>query len=291
MPCNVDPATQEILKLAKEADPDGIRTMGVLTKPDLATERTTQDTVIDIVQGRRNKLKLGYYVVKNRSADDNTSTASDRHAAEEAFFMAPPWSSIATNCGTPVLTARLRELLMEISKRELPKVKSDIEKRIRERTTELDAMGEPRADELTQRQYLVKIASRVQNITTDALNGYYAGEAVFKQNPDLKLITKVIQLNEDFANVFWKCGHHLHFRSTWEDEGESLLGQGAQASFFNMPNDVYDELNDIIDTVYECPRPVRGPMTELVQEMYNSSRGPELGTVCKSHMVVLAKAQ
>ncbi|CAG9950824.1 unnamed protein product [Clonostachys rosea f. rosea IK726] len=210
--------------------------------------------------------------------DDNTSSASDRLAAEEAFFMAPPWSSIATDCGTPVLTARLRELLMEISKRELPKVKSDIEKRMRERTTELDAMGEPRTDEITQRQYLVKIASRIQNITTGALNGYYAGEAVFKQNPDLKLITKMIQLNEDFANVFWKCGHHRHFRSIWEDEGESLLGQGAQASIFDMPNDVYDELNDIIDTVYECPRPLRGPMTELVQEMYNSSRGPELGT-------------
>ncbi|CAH0033342.1 unnamed protein product [Clonostachys rhizophaga] len=60
---------------------DGICTMGVLTKPDLATERTTQDTVSDLVQGRRSKLKLEYYVAQNRSADDNISTASDRLAA------------------------------------------------------------------------------------------------------------------------------------------------------------------------------------------------------------------
>ncbi|KJK73963.1 hypothetical protein H634G_10752 [Metarhizium anisopliae BRIP 53293] len=116
MPCNVDIATQEILKLAEEADPDGIRTMGVLTKPDLATEKATQDAVIDLVKGRRNNLKLGYCVVKNRSADDDTSSMSDRLAAEQAFFMAPPWSSVADRCGVPSLQLRLRELLMEISK-------------------------------------------------------------------------------------------------------------------------------------------------------------------------------
>jgi hypothetical protein len=35
IPCNVDIATQEILERAEEVDPDGIRTLGVLTKPDL----------------------------------------------------------------------------------------------------------------------------------------------------------------------------------------------------------------------------------------------------------------
>jgi hypothetical protein len=64
--------------------------MGVLTKPDLATERTTKDAVIDLVLGKRSNLRLGYYVVKNRSADDNVSTVSDHLATKEAFFTAPP---------------------------------------------------------------------------------------------------------------------------------------------------------------------------------------------------------
>lgn len=80
MPCNVDVATQEILKLSEEADPDGTRTMGVLTKPDLASEKATQDAIMDLVFGKRNPLRLGYYIVKNRSADDHTSTISDRCA-------------------------------------------------------------------------------------------------------------------------------------------------------------------------------------------------------------------
>jgi hypothetical protein len=132
MPCNVDITTQEILKLAERADADGIRTMGVLTKPDLATERPTQDAVIDLVLGKRNNLKLGYYVVKNRSADDNTSTTTARLAAEQAFFTASPWSSWPDRCGVSSLKERLRGLLMEISKRELPNVRSEIDKRLHE---------------------------------------------------------------------------------------------------------------------------------------------------------------
>lgn len=59
IPCNVDIATQEILKLAKLADPTGSRTMGVLTKPDLAFERAMQQNVIDLIQGKCQELKLG----------------------------------------------------------------------------------------------------------------------------------------------------------------------------------------------------------------------------------------
>ncbi|KID97354.1 interferon-induced GTP-binding protein Mx2, partial [Metarhizium majus ARSEF 297] len=278
MPCNVDIATQEILKLAEEADPDGIRTMGVLTKPDLATEKATQDAVIDLVKGKRNNLKLGYCVVKNRSADDNTSNMSDRLAAEQAFFMAPPWSSVADRCGVPSLQLRLRELLMEISKRELPNVKSEIEKHKRECVARLAAMGEPRADDNSQRQYLVKIASRMQDITKSALNGYYAGEALFKKKPGFKLITKILKLNETFSNEFWKRGHYQHFGSKWDDEGENMLGNNAELFPFDTPFSLYQELADIIVTDFECPKALKGPMTPLIQEVYDSSRGPELGT-------------
>jgi len=280
MPCNVDITTQEILKLAEEADPDGVRTMGVLTKPDLATERATQEAVIDLIQGKRNNLKLGYCVVKNRSADDNSSTLSERLAAEHAFFMAPPWSSIGSRCGIVPLKATLRELLMEISKRELPNVKAEVHKRMRECMTQLDAMGEARADESTQRQYLVKIASRMQDITKSALNGFYADDILFKQKPVFKLITRIIKLNEVFSNVFWKRGHYQHFGSQWDDEGEGMLGDGADTLSFDLPLRDYDELRDIIDDEdYECPKPIRGPMTELIKEIYETSRGPELGTV------------
>jgi hypothetical protein len=162
MPCNVDITTQEILKLAEEADPSGIRTMGVLTKPDLATEKATQDVAMDLLLGRRNVLKLGYHVVKNRSADDHNSTLPARLADERAFFAARPWSSIPDRCGITALQTRLRELLTLISRKELSPVKLEIEGRLRKRRLELEIMGPARDDSNAQRQCLGKLAARFQ---------------------------------------------------------------------------------------------------------------------------------
>ncbi|KAF2029778.1 hypothetical protein EK21DRAFT_16152, partial [Setomelanomma holmii] len=82
----VDIITQEILKMAEKADPGGVRTMGVLTKPDLVSEVASQKAIKDLVLGKGEQLRLGYFVVKNHSADDAQSTMYERLAQENAFF-------------------------------------------------------------------------------------------------------------------------------------------------------------------------------------------------------------
>jgi hypothetical protein len=42
---------------------------------------------------------------------------------------------------------------------------------------------------------------------------------------------------------------------------------------------IYEDLCDIVVLEYEYPKPKRGPLTELIREVYFGSRGPELGTV------------
>ncbi|KAF4630112.1 hypothetical protein G7Y89_g8030 [Cudoniella acicularis] len=260
IPYNVDLATQEILKLAEAADPGGIRTMGVLTKPDLVTERTTKDAIIDLVLGKRSNLRLGYYIVKNRSADDNISTVSDRLAAEKAFFMAPPWPSVADRCGITSLKARLRDLLMSVSKQEFPYVKSEIEQRLLQCRADLEIIGPSRADQGSQRLYLGKLTSRFQLVTQAALNVHYTGDQVFNTEPTLKLATKMIKLNED-------------------DEGESSFRRSLDDLPFEVPLFYYPELNDIILTDdYQCPKPLKGPILTHIEEALESSRRPELGT-------------
>lgn len=305
MPCNVDIATQEILKLAEAADPDGARTMGVLTKPDLATEVATRDAVLDLVLGNRSNLKLGYYV-KNRSADDKTSTLADRIQGEKAFFMTPPWTSISERCGIAALKERLRRLLMRISKEELPNVKGEIEERLRKCKASLEAMGPARADQNTQRQYLGHLAGRVQAISQAALNGYYAGEPIFTTNPNFKLITRIIELNERFADNFWTFGHTQTFGNAEPVEGEVLFDDSTFAGCSRSggssghtcdeaedddkadddvrrglePKGKYPELAGILpDEDYHCPAVVDIPIMTSIRSVYQSSRGPELGTV------------
>ncbi|KAI1458589.1 interferon-induced GTP-binding protein Mx2 [Annulohypoxylon moriforme] len=290
MPCNVDIATQEILKLAEAADPDGMRTMGVLTKPDLASEKATQDAVIDLVKNKRNRLTLGYCVVKNRSADDNTSTISDRLAAEKAFFMSPPWSSIADRCGVASLQIRLRELLMDISKRELPHVKVDVERRLQIRRSELEAMGPSRSDQSSQRLFLGRIASKFQAITQHALNGYYTGDPIFKSTPNLKLAAKAIELNTTLSNDVLTKGHKRHCDAGLDKK--VLPNQNDDCPSFYIPLTSYPELSNIILTdEYECPEPLEGPILDHVIKVYESSRGPEIGTFNGSILATVFEEQ
>lgn len=60
VPTNVDPATQEILRLAKQVGPNIKRTMAVLTKLDLAIEIIIKQIAIDYVKSKKGELKLGY---------------------------------------------------------------------------------------------------------------------------------------------------------------------------------------------------------------------------------------
>lgn len=57
---------QAIVQMAHGADKDGMRTIGVLTKPD-TIEPGTHDTWLRVLQGGAYHLKLGYFCVVNPS--------------------------------------------------------------------------------------------------------------------------------------------------------------------------------------------------------------------------------
>ncbi|KAG7315626.1 hypothetical protein KOW79_020492 [Hemibagrus wyckioides] len=65
VPCNVDISTTEALKMAQEVDPNGERTLGILTKPDLVDKGAEED-VISIINNDIIYLAKGYMIVKCR---------------------------------------------------------------------------------------------------------------------------------------------------------------------------------------------------------------------------------
>ena len=91
---NVDIATQEILEKAEEVDPEGIRTLGVLTKPDLV-DKGAEKNVIDLVEGRKHQLRLGWHVLRNASQAELDKRTADRDVTERTFFARQsPWNSL-----------------------------------------------------------------------------------------------------------------------------------------------------------------------------------------------------
>uniref|UniRef100_A0A3P8PT44 Interferon-induced GTP-binding protein Mx n=1 Tax=Astatotilapia calliptera TaxID=8154 RepID=A0A3P8PT44_ASTCA len=87
VPCNVDIATTEALRMAQQVDPEGERTLGILTKPDLV-DKGTEENVVKIVHNEVIPLKKGYMVVKCRGQKEITEKVSLSEALknEEAFF-------------------------------------------------------------------------------------------------------------------------------------------------------------------------------------------------------------
>jgi dynamin 1-like protein len=104
---NTDLANSDGLKMARETDPEGTRTIGVLTKVDLMDQGTD---VVDILAGRVIPLKLGYVPVVNRGQRDidaSKSISSSLENERKFFENHPSYASKAQYCGTGWLSRKL----------------------------------------------------------------------------------------------------------------------------------------------------------------------------------------
>lgn len=109
-PANVDLANSDSLKLARSVDPQGRRTIGVLTKLDIMDAGTN---ALDILTGRVYPLKLGFIGVVNRSQQDIISEKSmvDALDSETEFFKNhAAYRNIAHKSGTKYLARTLNQV-------------------------------------------------------------------------------------------------------------------------------------------------------------------------------------
>ncbi|KAF9096613.1 vacuolar protein sorting-associated protein 1 [Mortierella sp. AM989] len=163
---NTDLANSDGLKLAREVDPEGARTIGVLTKIDLMDAGTD---VVDILAGRVIPLRLGYVPVVNRGQRDIDTKKSITRSleAERNFFEGHvAYKSKAQYCGTPYLARKLNMILMHHIRNTLPEIKAKIQAALVKYQTELASLGDM-LGEGTAGQ-----ASIVLNIITEFCNEF-----------------------------------------------------------------------------------------------------------------------
>lgn len=162
---NTDLANSDGLKLAREVDPDGLRTIGVLTKVDLMDKGTD---VIDILAGRIIPLKLGYVAVVNRGQKDieNNKSITKALDAERAFFEShPSYASKAQFCGTPYLARKLHTILLQLIRSVLPDIKQKINLSLQKHQAELASLGD-----MVHGSYSNMILSIITEFTTEFRN-------------------------------------------------------------------------------------------------------------------------
>lgn len=175
---NTDMATSESLKLAKDCDPDGRRTLAVVTKLDLMDAGTD---AIDILCGRVIPVKLGIIGVVNRSQKDINDNKDIQEAIkDEATFLQRKYPTLANRNGTPYLAKTLNRLLMHHIRDCLPDLKARVNAMISQFQTLLNSYGEDVSDKSqTLLQIITKFASAycstiegtARNIETNELCG------------------------------------------------------------------------------------------------------------------------
>lgn len=125
---NTDLACSDALKLAKETDPAGLRTIGVLTKLDLMDEGTDAR---EVLENRFLPLRRGYVGIVNRSQKDIDGKKDIRQAssAEQRFFLGhPAYRHMADKMGTPYLQKILNQQLTNHIKDTLPALRERLQK-------------------------------------------------------------------------------------------------------------------------------------------------------------------
>lgn len=314
LPSNVDVATQEILSFAEEADPEGDRTLGILTKADLLTEKSAKDAVMSLVQGKRKVLKLGYHVITNRGGDDLGEEPDPRASQldREAMFEENPWCHLRDNrVGADSLRKRLGDLLGDLTDRAFPKVRTQIRRKLAHAERRLARHGAPRQTEREQQQYLAKLASAFQSLVRAGLNADYSSNRAFEK-PELRLITAIMNTTDAFNLDFGSLAHTYLFDADNEtpqvasgrsksneplpQNGNSKAKQDRQLTesdvsdtdsdmeslYGNKLDDMqtrreYHDLHSIIKKPAHMEPPKKGIM-EWIENVYQQARGRDLGS-------------
>ncbi|KAI3441732.1 uncharacterized protein J3R85_001759 [Psidium guajava] len=175
-PANQDLATSDAIKISREVDPRGERTIGVLTKIDLMDKGTD---AVDILEGKSYKLQYPWIGVVNRSqADINKSVdmIAARRRERDYFASTPEYRHLANRMGSEHLGKVLSKHLEGVIRSKIPALQSLISKTIIELETELSRLGKPIATDAGGKLYMImEICRAFDQIFKEHLDGVRPG--------------------------------------------------------------------------------------------------------------------
>ncbi|KZT22318.1 hypothetical protein NEOLEDRAFT_1171464 [Neolentinus lepideus HHB14362 ss-1] len=135
--CEVDFETQGAYQLAKAADPEKKRIIGVLTKPD-RIPIDDEGNWLGFIRNERDRLDNGWFCVKlpnSKALSTGISWEQARNEEDQFFSYTPPWSTLGSleqkQLRTRNLTARLSDLLAQLISRQLPKIQDQLQSQLR----------------------------------------------------------------------------------------------------------------------------------------------------------------
>ena len=253
---NSDIATSDGLKLAKEIDTSGSRTLGVLTKLDIMDAGTDARKAL---MNEEIPLKLGYVGVKNRSKLDlnnKISMAETKRKEKEFFKTHPAYKNLpAGNLGTEVLINKLTKIYFKIIRENLPRIVKAINDRLKIAEEELASLGQPMpTDDAGKMSLLWNMINEYCDIFRNVLQGKYTnkrlsfldGEGGFK----IKVLYKKLleEFTGDYKATKEYSDENINYALTIH-EGDSIPGFPSVDAFIYLLRPQLEKLKEPIE---EC---------------------------------------
>ncbi|KAM0817351.1 hypothetical protein AB5N19_03156 [Seiridium cardinale] len=220
---------QQVTQRAREIDPTGKRTIGIITKPDKldpASEKARN--YVELAQNKNVQLDLGWHVLRNRSSTETKNSPALRDSREAVFFQQEPWSCLPQHCkGVCTLRTRVSTVLRDQILSHLPSVRADIKAGLKDCTTQLNRLGAARPSLMEQRAYLLKCSQEFSSLITMAAKGCYAHKFFYQASDNATGVTRlraIIQRElRTFSETMRTSGHRIEIV-----DNESEVGPGQQ---------------------------------------------------------------
>lgn len=204
---------QIVTKYATDYDPEGNRTLGIITKPDtLPSGSDSEKQYFELAENKDVHFRLGWHVLKNRDYDQRNCSNEERDASEKSFFSKGIWTSLSPKqLGIEPLRPRLSRVLQSQILRELPSLMNDVELGLKECQTRLDVLGVSRGSYEEQRLHLHAVGDAFTTLMKESVHGRYDsdhfGDASTEDGYAKRIRAVTSNHLERFAEEVRKKGH------------------------------------------------------------------------------------
>lgn len=279
LPANADMTTSDGLQMARELDPKGIRTIGVITKIDIMDKGTNAKRMLE---GKDVQLRLGFIGIKNRSQQDIIDRISVKQAIEKEqlyFSTHPIYSSMNQQVlGIFNLVQKLTKILFTHIKHSLPEIMREIKEKAKETEDDLRDLGPPMPSEDAEKMQLLW-GMVTDFITTykNAISGKFDSKRYGIQGSAARMeLSGGAKIKMNFFNLYSEFNGYratqdyndMHIQKAIQmHEGDGLPGFPSVDVFIYLINPQLEKLRD--------------PALELIQDTYQQLESIAAGIVEK----------
>ncbi|KAK2850278.1 hypothetical protein Q7C36_009061 [Tachysurus vachellii] len=294
VPANIDIDTTEALKMTNKVDPNGQRTLGILTKPDLV-DKGAEESVVNTV----NNLCRG-----QQDINENLSL-SNALQNEKIFFQDHPHFRPLLEerkATVPVLAERLTSELVKHINNLLPQLHKQVEDKLEKTVIELRTLGDGVPKEETEKNYfLIRKINNFNQVLSDVMR---AEEDTQNLKPKVfnEIRYQFRKWNKQLDDKAIRLAENIHDEVeeyTKNCRGKELPGFVNYRTFENIvKNDVQEMeepaiqlLKDITVIVHSCVNKLVSSHFEAFPNLLRAAKEPIEDLLEQEHGKALEKIQ